>query len=90
MPQEPLFVMSASRFGMVVIYQCLVQAINVSLITASLSCMFLWLGYHSIPTKVFLSSQHLLSLKHMLFYTQNKESWLPRRTSTLSTATFPF
>jgi len=55
MPQELLFVMSASYFGMAVVYQCLVQAINASLITAS---NFM----HVLVARISLYSNRSLSL----------------------------
>jgi hypothetical protein len=55
MPQEPLFVMSASSFGMAVVYPCLVKVINVTFITAS---NFM----HVLVARISLHSNKSLSL----------------------------
>ena len=55
MPHKPLFVMSASCFGMAVVYLCMVQVINISLITAS-SFM------HVLVARISLHSNKSLSL----------------------------
>jgi len=68
-PQEPFFVMSASCFGMAVVYPCLAQAINVSLITASIFMHVLVarISLYSNKSLSFITTLAILETRALLY-----------------------
>jgi len=69
MPQEPLFVMSASSFGMAVVYPCLVEVINVSFTTASnfMHVLVARISLHSNKSLSLITTLAILETHALLF-----------------------